>query len=84
MPSIIVQPHSMVGRCMCMKGTGMGSVLLNTNIGVGSTYTSSAPSPGNLGQPKMDGGALSKSISAKIDKLRVQSRRKPTNISFSI
>ena len=84
MRNIIIQPHSMVGRCMCMKGTGMGSVLLNTNIGVGSTYTSAAPSPGDLGQPKMDGGALSKNIAAKLDKLRVNSRRKPENIKFSI
>ena len=78
---MIVQPHSMKGRCMCMKGTGMGSVLLNGSAGVAGTYTSAAPSPGNLG---VSGGALSKSIASKLDKLKVTQKRKPENIKFSI
>ena len=39
---MIVQPHSMTGRCICMKGTGMGSVLLNGSAGSAGTYTSSS------------------------------------------
>ena len=81
---MIVQPHSMTGRCICMKGTGMGSVLLNGSAGSAGTYTSAAPSPGGLGQSIQSGGALSKSISAKLDKLRLQTKKKPTNIQFSI
>lgn len=81
---MIVHPHSMKGRCMCMKGTGMGSVLLNGSAGNAGTYTSAAPSPGNLGVPTQSGGALSKSIASKLDKLRVTQQRKPSNIRFSI
>jgi hypothetical protein len=65
-----------------MSGTGMGSVLLHGTAGVGGTYTSAAPSPGNLSQ--MLGSGLGKTISAKLDKLRVVSKKKPTNISFTI
>lgn len=82
---MIVYPGSMTkGRCTCMKGSGMGSVLLNGSAGNAGTYTSAAPSPGNLGMPSQSGGALSKSIAAKLDKLRVTQQRKPSNIRFSI
>jgi hypothetical protein len=83
---MIVHPHMVAkGRCMCnMKGMGMGSVLLNGSAGVAGTYTSAAPSPGNLGVSTQSGGALSKSIAAKLDKLRVTQKRKPENIKFSI
>lgn len=74
----------MTGRCMCMKGSGMGSVLLHGSAGVAGTYTSAAPSPGGLGQSVQTGGALSKSISSKLDKLRLQTKKKPENIRFSI
>jgi hypothetical protein len=81
---MIVKPHTMLGRtCGCkMKGTGMGSVLLNGSSGAAGTFTSAAPSPGVLGQTM--GSGLGKTISAKLDKLRVQSKKRPENIKFSI
>ncbi len=79
MNNLIVYPKNFKGRSTLMKGSGMGSVLLNTNIGVGSTYTSSAPT--DIG---MKGGALSKAITDKLSNLKVQQRKKPNNISFSI
>jgi hypothetical protein len=86
MPKIIVaRPHTMLGRtCNCskMSGTGMGSVLLHGSAGVAGTFTSASPSPGNLNQ--MLGSGLGKTISAKLDKLRVVSKKKPENIKFSI
>jgi hypothetical protein len=82
---MFVKPHTMSGRTMTNKmgGTGMGSVLLNGSAGVAATTTSAAPSPGNLGSPPL-GAGLGKDISAKLEKLRVQSKKKPTNIKFSI
>ena len=83
---MIVKPHTMNGRIShskSMTGTGMGSVLLQGSPGVAGTYTSAAPNPGSLGQ-EPSGGSLGKSIGAKLDKLRLQSRKKPNNISFSI
>ena len=83
---MVVKPHTMLGRTATgrlMKGTGMGSVLLNGTAGVGGTYTSAAPSPGNLGAPPM-GAGLGSGISAKLEKLRLQSKKKPENIKFSI
>lgn len=80
----IVRPHTMLGRtCGCkVAGKGMGSVLLHGSPGVAGTYTSAAPSPGNLGQSV--GSGLGKTISAKLDKLKVVSKKKPENIKFSI
>ncbi len=82
--SLIVKPHTMTKRCACgtVRGTGMGSVLLNGTAGVAGTYTSAAPSPGNMGQNT--GAGLGNGISAKLEKLRVQSKKKPENIKFSI
>jgi hypothetical protein len=83
---MLVKPHTMNGRVThkkSMKGNGMGSVLLHGSAGVAGTYTSAAPNPGDLGPPP-SGGSLGKSIGAKLDKLRVQSKKKPANIQFSI
>lgn len=83
---MIVKPHTMSGRVASKKsvlGTGMGSVLLHGSAGVAGTYTSAAPSPGDLSSAP-SGGSLGKSISAKLEKLRVQTKKKPTNIRFSI
>lgn len=82
---MIVKPHTMTGRATSgkMRGTGMGSVLLNGSAGTAATLTSSAPSPGNLGSAPM-GSGLGKDIAAKLEKLRVQSKKRPTNIRFSI
>ena len=83
---MIVKPHSMNGRIShkkSMTGNGVGSVLLHGSAGVAGTYTSAAPSPGDLG-PGPTGGSLGRAIGAKLDKLRVQSKKKPANIQFSI
>lgn len=83
---MIVKPHTMNGRVShkkSMTGTGMGSVLLHGSPGVAGTYTTAAPSPGELGSGPV-GGSLGKSIGAKLDKLRVQSKKKPENIKFNI
>ena len=82
---LMVRPHTMTGRTATgrMRGTGMGSVLLSGSPGVAGTMTSAAPSPGDLGSAPM-GSGLGKSISAKLEKLRVQSKKKPENIKFSI
>lgn len=83
---MIVKPHSMSGRVATKKnvsGTGMGSVLLNGSPGVAGTFTTAAPSPGDLG-PSPSGSGLGKGIAAKLEKLRVQSKKKPENIKFSI
>jgi hypothetical protein len=82
MNNLIVYPKNFKGRSTLMKGSGMGSVLLNTNIGVGSTYTSAAANPGDISLAK--GGALSKAITEKLSNLKVQQRKKPANIHFSI
>ncbi len=81
---MFVRPHTMTGRACVgtMRGTGMGSVLLNGSAGTAATLTSAAPSPGDLGQQR--GSGLGKEISAKLEKLRVQSKKKPENIKFSI
>lgn len=82
---MIVRPHTMTGRAAVgkMRGTGMGSVLLNGTAGTAATLTSSAPSPGDLGSAPM-GSGLGKNLAAKLEKLRVQSKKKPENIKFSI
>lgn len=82
---LTVKPHTMTGRTATgrMRGTGMGSVLLNGSPGVAGTMTSQAPSPGNLGSAP-SGTGLGKGISAKLEKLRVQSKKKPENIKFSV
>lgn len=82
---MIVKPHTMMGRTATgkIKGTGMGSVLLNGSAGVAGTYTTAAPSPGDLGSAPT-GSGLGKGIAAKLEKLRVQSKKKPENIKFSI
>lgn len=79
----IVKPHTMTNRCVsgCMKGTGVGSVLLHGSQGVAGTLTSDAPNPMGRG---MCGGSLGSSISSKLEKLRVQTKKKPENIKFSI
>ena len=81
---LMVKPHTMLGRATAkrMSGTGMGSVLLDGSAGVAATMTSAAPSPGDLGQSI--GTGLGKGITAKLEKLRVQSKKKPENIKFSI
>ncbi len=88
---MLVQPHTMNGRIThkrSMTGTGMGSVLLHGSPGVAGTFTSASPSPGDLGKPGPSvgttGGSLGKSIGAKLDKLRLQSKKKPENIRFSV
>ncbi len=83
MNNLIVYPKKFKGRSTLMKGSGMGSVLLNTNIGVGSTYTSAASNPGDISLATK-GGALSKAITEKLSNLKVQQRKKPANIHFSI
>lgn len=82
---VIVKPHTMTGRSCCgrMRGTGMGSVLLNGSAGTAATMTGAAPSPGNLGPAPM-GSGLGKDLAAKLEKLRVQSKKRPENIKFSI
>lgn len=82
---LMVKPHTMTGRTATgrMRGTGMGSVLLNGSPGVAGTLTSAAPSPGDLGSAP-SGTGLGKGIAAKLEKLRVQSKKKPENIKFSI
>lgn len=79
---MIVQPGSLRGRCMRMKGKGT-SILLNGSAGVAGTLTSSAASPGNL-SPSPMGGAISKAITSKLDRLKVAHKCKPSNIRFSI
>ena len=86
MRCMIVKPHSMSGRVAAKKsvlGTGMGSVLLHGSPGVAGTFTSQSPSPGDLGSAPA-GSGLGKGIAAKLEKLRVQSKKKPANIKFSI
>ena len=77
---MIVKPHTMTSK---MKGTGMGSVLLHGSAGAAGTMTSASPSPGNLGSSPM-GSGLGKNLAEKLDKLRVQSKKKVENIKFSI
>lgn len=79
----IVKPHTMANRCVCgsMRGTGVGAVLLSGSQGVAGTMTNDAPSPMGRG---MCGGSLGSSISSKLEKLRVQSKKRPENIKFSI
>ena len=83
MKCMIVKPHTMTGRTVTgkMRGTGMGSVLLHGSSGVAGTFTSAAPSPGNL---NTIGSGLGKGIAAKLEKLKIQSKKKPENIKFSI
>lgn len=84
---MIVRPHTMTGRACVgkIRGTGMGSVLLNGTAGTAATLTSAAPSPGDLGvSPSPSGSGLGKNLAAKLEKLRVQSKKKPENIKFSI
>ena len=80
---LMVKPHTMTGRTASgrMRGTGMGSVLLSGSPGVAGTLTSASPNPGDLGS---SGSGLGKGIAAKLEKLRVQSKKKPENIKFSI
>ena len=82
---MIVKPHTMTNRTATgrIRGTGLGSVLLNGSAGTAATMTSAAPSPGDLRQAPM-GAGLGKELSAKLEKLRVQSKKKPDNIKFSI
>lgn len=79
--NLLVKPHTMTGRTVSsrIKGTGMGSVLLNGSAGVAGTMTSASPS-----LVSSAGAGLGKSISAKLDKLRIQSKKVPENIKFSI
>ncbi len=80
---MLVKPHTIMGRTCNrkMNGSGVGSVLLNGSAGAAGTYTSASPSPGNLQQM---GSGLGKEISAKLDKLKVQTKKKPQNIRFDI
>lgn len=78
----IFQPKTMRGRVMTRQtscGCGMGSVLLNGSAGSAATYTSHAPSPITTTR----GEGLGSRIGAKLDKLVVQSKKKPENIKFS-
>jgi hypothetical protein len=79
---LVVKPHSMTGRVTSKKimtGTGMGSVLLNGSAGVAATMTSAAPT---LQISK--GSGLGNELSAKLSKLTLQAKKKPSNIKFSI
>ena len=79
---LMVKPHTMTGRMTGrIRGTGMGSVLLNGSSGVAGTMTREAPSPGSLSS---SGTGLGKGIAAKLEKLRVQAKKKPENIKFSV
>lgn len=82
---LIVKPNTMNGKVAHRnsKGTGMGSVLLNGTAGVAGTMTSDAPSVDGL-RTTTTGGSLGSSISAKLEKLRIQTKKKPSNIKFSI
>jgi len=88
MKCMIVKPHTMnqrVAHHRSMSGNGMGSVLLHGSPGVAGTYTSAAPSPGDLGMlPQPSGGSIGKAIGMKLEKLRVESKKKPENIRFSV
>ena len=82
MKILCVKPHCMSGRVASkknMSGTGMGSVLLHGSSGVAGTYTSDSPTVGEISR----GTGLGKDIAAKLDKLKLQSRKKPENISFN-
>ena len=83
---LIVKPHNMSnGRIASKssKGMGMGSVLLNGSAGVASTITSDSPSVDG-GFKTTTGAGLGSSINAKLEKLRLQSKKRPENIKFSI
>ena len=78
---LLVKPHTMNGRTTAkINGTGMGSVLLNGSQGVAGTYTTASP---NI-QTVSSGNGLGNAISAKLDKLKLQTKKKPSNIKFSI
>jgi len=85
MKVLVVRPHTMTGKVACRtsKGMGMGSVLLNGTAGVAGTMTSDAPSVDGF-RTTTTGGSLGSSINAKLEKLRIQTKKKPSNIKFSI
>lgn len=82
MRNMIVRPHSMNGRTTTSKGKGFGSVLLHGTAGVAGTLTNDAPSVDNMRE--VMGKSVNSNITAKLDKLQVITKKKPSNIRFSI
>lgn len=86
MKVLVIRPHTMTGKVASRtsKGMGMGSVLLDGTSGAAGTFTSDAPSVDGFRTTTTTGGSLGSSINAKLEKLRIQSKKKPSNIKFSI
>lgn len=86
MKVLVVRPHTMTGKVASRtsKGMGMGSVLLDGSAGSAGTFTSDAPSVDGFRTTITTGGSLGSSINAKLEKLKIQSKKKPSNIKFSI
>lgn len=86
--NFIAKPHTMKGRVVS-SGRGF-SFLLNGPSGPAATLTADAPSPiGRIDTtpaiPSQIGGlGLGKQIGNKLANLKIQGKRKPENISFSI
>ena len=92
----IYRPHTMSGRVVTnkMKGTGMGSVLLNKGgAGSGSSYYSMQDYLATTGEKRdqAKGLGVGGAIEDKLSKLKLANpkimeapRRKPKNINFSI
>lgn len=89
----IYRPHTMSGKVVTskMKGTGMGSVLLDKGgAGSGSSYYSMEDYLATTGEKRggTKGLGLGGAIEDKLSKLKVapklETRRKPNNINFSI
>jgi hypothetical protein len=90
----IFRPHTMSGKVVTskMKGTGAGSVLLDKGgAGSGSSYYSMEDYLATTGEKRQGtkglglGGAIEDKLSKlKISAPKIETRRKPANINFSI
>lgn len=92
----ICRPHTINGKVITnkMKGTGMGSVLLNTGgAGSGSSYYSMQDYLATTGEKRSgtQGLGVGGAIEDKLSKLKLSNpkimdvpKRKPKNINFSI
>jgi hypothetical protein len=92
----IYRPHTLAGKVVTnkMKGTGMGSVLLDKGgAGSGSSYYSMQDYLATTGEktPVTKGLGIGGAIEDKLSKLKLSSpklmeppKRKPKNINFSI
>ena len=87
----IFRPHTIQGRVVTnkMKGTGMGSVLLGTDTGSGSSYTSMDDYMRTTHRGKSMGLGLGGAIQRKLESLAVKPadqkyKKRKQNINFDL